>query len=87
MSQKIGEKKEHFSIRKLTVGAASVLIGTSLYLGGQKPATVHADPDDGSAKVTQVKTNQTEPETSLETKKNSETSDADVIKKGDHVSG
>lgn len=87
MSQKIGEKKEHFSIRKLTVGAASVLIGTSLYLGGQKPATVHADPDDGSAKVTQVRTDQTEQKTSLGVKKDSETSDADVNKKGTTSAG
>lgn len=58
MKREIGEKKEHFSIRKLTVGAASVLIGTSLYLGGQKPVAVHADTDDSSAKVTEVKADQ-----------------------------
>lgn len=82
MSKKIGEKKEHFSIRKLTVGAASVLIGTSLYLGGQKPASVHADSDDGSAKVTAVKTDQTEQKTSLGTEKDSKTLDTDAAKTG-----
>ena len=32
-NEKIAERKDHFAIRKLTVGAASVLIGTSLWLG------------------------------------------------------
>ncbi|WP_305066907.1 mucin-binding protein [Lactobacillus intestinalis] len=32
-NEKLAERKDHFAIRKLTVGAASVLIGTSLWLG------------------------------------------------------
>lgn len=80
MSKKIGEKKEHFSIRKLTVGAASVLIGTSLYLGGQKPATIHADSDDGSAKVTEVKTDQTDQKGQPVTKQDTKISTAESSK-------
>nr|WP_239667510.1 YSIRK-type signal peptide-containing protein [Lactobacillus gasseri] len=31
-----GDKHNHYSIRKLSVGAASVLIGATIYLGGGK---------------------------------------------------
>ena len=39
---KAEKKKQHFSIRKLSVGAASVLIGTTFYLNSQE-RIVHAD--------------------------------------------
>ena len=39
---KVEKKKQHFSIRKLSVGAASVLIGTTFYLNSQG-SIVHAD--------------------------------------------
>lgn len=46
---KFDNELQHFSIRKLTVGAASVLIGIS-FLAGAKTSTVHADTvDDGAS--------------------------------------
>ena len=36
--------KQRFSIRKLSIGAASVLLGTSLYFMGGSATIVHADP-------------------------------------------
>ena len=45
------QRNNHFSIRKLTVGAASVLLGTSLYLGTQT-SQAHA------AEVAEVKDNE-----------------------------
>ena len=35
--------KQRFSIRKLSIGAASVLLGTSLYFMGGSATIVHAD--------------------------------------------
>ncbi|WP_161800501.1 YSIRK-type signal peptide-containing protein [Lactobacillus gasseri] len=35
-SNMFGDKHNHYSIRKLSVGAASVLIGATIYLGGGK---------------------------------------------------
>lgn len=46
---KFNNELQHFSIRKLTVGAASVLIGVS-FLAGAKTSTVHADTVDDGAK-------------------------------------
>ncbi|TSO25505.1 YSIRK-type signal peptide-containing protein [Lactobacillus sp. LL6] len=40
--EEAAERQSHFGIRKLTVGAASVLLGTSLWMGANS-ATVHAD--------------------------------------------
>ena len=40
-SAQSGQAQHHFSIRKLSIGATSVLVGTSLYLGFQS-SSVHA---------------------------------------------
>ncbi|MGQ5708848.1 YSIRK-type signal peptide-containing protein, partial [Lactobacillus sp. PSON] len=40
--EEAAERQSHFGIRKLTVGAASVLLGTTLWMGTNS-ATVHAD--------------------------------------------
>lgn len=40
--KKIVNSKNRFSIRKLTIGAASVLIGTAFWMGATN-VTVHAD--------------------------------------------
>ena len=45
----------HYGIRKFTVGAASVLLSTTLWMGGNAGA-VHADTVDGSATTEQVNT-------------------------------
>ncbi|MCZ3581971.1 YSIRK-type signal peptide-containing protein [Lactobacillus gasseri] len=37
-SNMFGDKHNHYSIRKLSVGAASVLIGATIYLGGKRPS-------------------------------------------------
>lgn len=42
MNRKFYEKQNHYSIRKLSIGAASVLIGTSIWLGGQNINVVRA---------------------------------------------
>lgn len=41
------DRRQHFAIRKLTVGAASVLLGTTLWLG-TNASTAHADIADGN---------------------------------------
>ena len=41
------DRRQHFAIRKLTVGAASVLLGTTLWLG-TNASTAHADVSDGN---------------------------------------
>jgi|SRR5699024_5708562 len=41
------DRRQHFAIRKLTVGAASVLLGTTLWLG-TNASTAHADMADGN---------------------------------------
>lgn len=48
---KVANRQQHFGIRKLTVGAASVLLGTTLWLGG-KANVVRADTQDDSANET-----------------------------------
>lgn len=40
--EKFTDKQQHFSIRKLTIGAVSVLLGTSLWIGGNV-SVAHAD--------------------------------------------
>ena len=42
-SKMFGDKHNHYSIRKLSVGAASVLIGATIYLGGVNAQAVRAD--------------------------------------------
>ncbi|WP_368286106.1 mucin-binding protein, partial [Lactobacillus gasseri] len=42
-SNMFGDKHNHYSIRKLSVGAASVLIGATIYLGGVNTQAVRAD--------------------------------------------
>ena len=51
--EQAAQRNNHFSIRKLTVGAASVLLGTSLYLGAQT-SQVHADTVKNDEQVTAV---------------------------------
>lgn len=41
------DRQQHFAIRKLTVGAAPVLLGTTLWLG-TNASTAHADVADGN---------------------------------------
>ena len=57
------QRNNHFSIRKLTVGAASVLLGTSLYLGTQTSQAHAADVAKADEKVEVVnnKTSEAEP--------------------------
>ena len=56
MQKNFNDTKQHFSIRKLTIGAASVLIGTTFYLAGGN--IVHADAEAANVKNdTQVTNN------------------------------
>ncbi|UWI43120.1 mucin-binding protein [Lactobacillus paragasseri] len=48
-SNMFGDKHNHYSIRKLSVGAASVLIGATIYLGGVNAQAVRADSINGDA--------------------------------------
>lgn len=50
--------KQRFSIRKLSIGAASVLLGTSLYFMGGSATIVHADV---SGNTPQTETSKGEP--------------------------
>ena len=58
--------QQHFSIRKLTIGAASVLIGLSL-LGFGTP-TVHADANDTTVQATSEKVDASTSETKNDVK-------------------
>ena len=49
------DRTPHYSIRKYAVGAASVLLSTTLWMGANAGA-VHADTVDGSATTEQVNT-------------------------------
>lgn len=67
-SKMFGDKHNHYSIRKLSVGAASVLIGATIYLGGVNAQAVRADSvnedateqvekkDEANVKAAEVKT-------------------------------
>ncbi|TVU97458.1 YSIRK-type signal peptide-containing protein [Lactobacillus gasseri] len=67
-SNMFGDKHNHYSIRKLSVGAASVLIGATIYLGGVNAQAVRADSvnedateqvekkDEANVKAAEVKT-------------------------------
>ena len=48
------DRRQHFAIRKLTVGAASVLLGTTLWLG-TNASTAHADVADGILNLKHMK--------------------------------
>lgn len=43
--------RQHFSLRKTTLGLASVLLSTTLYLGGNSGQLVHAAEDTNSTTV------------------------------------
>ena len=45
--QQSAQRQNHFSIRKLSIGAASVLLGTSLYLGTQTSSAQAAEQNGG----------------------------------------
>lgn len=42
-NREFGTKKWHFSVRKLTIGAVSVMLAASMYTALAKPITIHAD--------------------------------------------
>lgn len=44
-NREFGQKGLHFSIRKLTIGAMSVILAASMYTALAKPIAVHADQD------------------------------------------
>lgn len=60
---KFGDRKNHYSIRKLSIGGASVLIGATIYLGGVNAQTVHAASVDGDATEQVEKNNEVNSET------------------------
>ena len=69
-----GESQQHFSLRKLTIGVASVIIGTTfMFFGGH---AVHADDLSRDAEQT----------SSVVQKQSSEKIDVDAVKEADNVS-
>ena len=68
--------KQRFSIRKLSIGAASVLLGTSLYFMGVSAPVVHADTI-GAPAASSEKTDSSDP---VSVAKDSTKSDVDVNK-------
>ena len=58
-----GDKHNHYSIRKLSVGAASVLIGATIYLGGVNAQAVRADSINGDATEQVEKKNEADAKT------------------------
>ena len=68
-----GESQQHFSLRKLTIGVASVIIGTTfMFFGGR---AVHADDLSRDAEQT----------SSVVQKQSSEKIDGDAVKEADKV--
>ena len=67
--------KQRFSIRKLSIGAASVLLGTSLYFMGGSATIVHADTTGAPAAPEKEKTGTNDP---VYVAKDSTKNDADV---------
>lgn len=61
MSIKNYDRRDHFGIRKLTTGAASVLLATTFLMSGQN-STVHADTVDDNANHDQAENNENLPE-------------------------
>lgn len=69
-----GESQQHFSLRKLIIGVASVIIGTTfMFFGGH---AVHADDLSRDAEQT----------SSVVQKQSSEKIDVDAVKEADNVS-
>ena len=62
-SNMFGDKHNHYSIRKLSVGAASVLIGATIYLGGVNAQAVRADSINGDATEQEEKKNEADAKT------------------------
>ncbi|MGQ5708996.1 YSIRK-type signal peptide-containing protein, partial [Lactobacillus sp. PSON] len=48
--EEVAERQSHFGIRKLTVGAASVLLGTTLWMGSNSQVAHASDNDNGNGK-------------------------------------
>ena len=71
--------RQRFSIRKLTVGTASVLLGTFFYLGTNGTATQAASTDNGEKETQTVATSSTAKNNETETVKASETSSATPV--------
>ena len=61
MSIKNYDRRDHFGIRKLTTGAASVLLATTFLMSGQNN-TVHADTVDDNANHDQAENHENLPE-------------------------
>ena len=72
--------KQRFSIRKLSIGAASVLLGTSLYFMGASAPVVHAATNGESAVQSAVQSENEKTDTNdpVGVAKDSTKNDADV---------
>lgn len=71
--------RQRFSIRKLTIGTASVLLGTAFYLGTSETTVQAANTDSGEKEVQTVTTSPTAKNNETETVKASETSSANPV--------
>ena len=74
--------KQRFSIRKLSIGAASVLLGTSLYFMGGSATIVHADTNvSGTETTSKASVQQNKLDDIARNKNNDDTTVNDAIDK------
>lgn len=78
----VAERKQHFSIRKLTIGTTSVLLGTTLWLANSSNMA-HADQADGNSDTTlvtnEVKDTETTSEQTDKTDQNQSTQSSEQV--------
>lgn len=73
--------KQRFSIRKLSIGAASVLLGTSLYFMGGSATIVHADTNVLGTETSKASVQQNKLDDIARNKNNDDTTVNDAIDK------
>lgn len=54
LAKNLANERQRFSIRKLSIGAASVFLGTAFFLGGNAQTTQAATPDDSATQTEKV---------------------------------
>ena len=81
-SKKLADNKQRFAIKKFTVGCASVLIGTTIYMSGVSADQVGVDTSSTDNKIETVQvsdgTDESDSESSSDGKENTESSESVV---------
>ena len=67
--KQLGNKREAYSIRKYSIGAASILVGSLLFLGGGQASAAESNETNTSEKVSTEQAQSTEEQPSHETQR------------------